>query len=238
MRGLAATLDRPVSPRIGLCNADRCFAWVVGNEGDRVPGIVGPMAEGMKGIGFRIGVVLVGAVLGWTAVGVFRDVVLLPRLPVDLAQAIQAVVTGAVAVALILAACHVLDRRRLRTLGLSTLGPAARALAGGAGLWVLLAAAALLVGVLVGAFRVEFGPPSAVFAGWLLLQLVLVFCFEAFPEELVATGPGESHSTGPCCLPPSASRSRCCGCGPDRCGQASGFTSSTRRWSSSWPAPG
>lgn len=56
------------------------------------------------------------------------------------------------------------------------------------GLWLGLAAVGLAVGAGIGAFQIQFAAPSAVVVGRLLLQLFVVFCFEAFPEELALRG--------------------------------------------------
>lgn len=136
----------------------------------------------------RIGVVWASLVLVWVGVGLFRAEFLAPRLPFDAWRAVESLVGGALGVFLVVSACRVLDGRTLASIGFDLTRRDLRAFGVGAGLWTGLAAVGLLVGSLIGAFEVTFGPPTRTMVGWLLLQVFLVFTYEAVPEELAMRG--------------------------------------------------
>lgn len=146
----------------------------------------------------RLILVLIALTLIWVGVITGTHYVLRPVLPAGVSQLVLSVVVGALATVTIWAACRWLDRGTpgqgvpgravLGRLGLGFSRSDARACALGGSLWLGLAVVGLAVGASAGAFQIQFGAPSAAFAGLLLLQLVLVFCYEAFPEELAFRG--------------------------------------------------
>lgn len=108
-------------------------------------------------------------------------------LPPDVARAIVAVVAGGLGVAAISLVCRV-EGRRLATLGLSSLRDGgARSLAIGLGLGTALGALGLAMAGASGA-EITVSAPRPVLLGYLALQLGLVFCLEAMPEELAFRG--------------------------------------------------
>lgn len=127
-------------------------------------------------------------VLGWVVVGVFRAEVLRPRLPFDAWRAIESLLGGALGIAIVIWACRILDRRSLASLGFGWTRSDFVAFAAGAGLWAGLAAIGLVVGAVAGLYTVTLGPPTWAMLGWILLQLGLVFTYEALPEELALRG--------------------------------------------------
>lgn len=148
----------------------------------------GERAAPRAGVLVRVAVVWAAVTLAWVLVGVVREEILRPNLPYDPAQVVQALLAGTLGVSAVILACRLLDRRTIASLGLGSLRTEWRALLTGAGLWLALAAVGFVVGVAVGGFRLEVGAPTAAFVGWLLLQLGLVFCYEALPEELALRG--------------------------------------------------
>jgi hypothetical protein len=140
------------------------------------------------GVAARIGIVWASLVLVWVGAGLFRAEILAPRLPFDAWRMIESLIGGALGVLVVVTACRMLDGRALASIGLGLTGRDLRAFGIGAGLWTGLAAVGLLVGTLTGAFDVGFGPPTWMMVGWLLLQLVLAFTYEAVPEELALRG--------------------------------------------------
>ncbi|WP_433166521.1 lysostaphin resistance A-like protein [Kribbella sp. CA-247076] len=139
-------------------------------------------------VALRVGAVWAALTLAWTLVGVVRHEILRPHLSYDVAQVVQALFAGVLGVGVVVLACKLIDRRTIASLGLGSLRQEWPALAKGAGLWLGLAVVGLAVGVGIGAFRLEFGAPNAAFVGWFVLQLGLVFCYEALPEELALRG--------------------------------------------------
>jgi uncharacterized protein len=141
-----------------------------------------------SGMVARVGIVWAGLVLVWVAAGLFRAHVLAPRLPFDAWRAIESLLGGALGVVLVVIACRVLDRRTLGSMGFGVTRGDLTAFGTGAALWTALAAVGLVAGAMAGAFSVELGAPTSQMAGWILLQLFLVFVYEALPEELAIRG--------------------------------------------------
>ncbi|MFW6078162.1 MAG: CPBP family intramembrane glutamic endopeptidase [Gemmatimonadota bacterium] len=136
----------------------------------------------------RVAIVWAALVLSWIAAATFRAEVLAPRFGFDAWRAIESVLGGALGVALVVGACRVLDRRTLGSLGFRLTRADLVAFGVGAGLWTGLAAVGLVVGAAAGLFTVTLGPPSWMMVGWILLQIGLVFSYEALPEELALRG--------------------------------------------------
>lgn len=127
-------------------------------------------------------------VLAWVVAGLFRAQVLAPHLPFDAWRAIESLLGGALGVGLVVVACRVLDRRTLSSIGFGLTRRDLAAFGVGVALWTALAAVGLLVGAMGGGFNVELGPPTWQMAAWILLQIFLVFVYEALPEELAIRG--------------------------------------------------
>lgn len=144
-------------------------------------------ADPRAGVAIRIGAVWLALVIVWVAGGMLGRA-LAPHMPFDAWRLIQSVLVGAVGVTIVVAACRVLDRRNLASIGFGTSRADAAALLAGAGLWLGLAAVGIVVGVATGAFSVTVGPPTLAMVGWILLQMLLVFTYEAVPEELALRG--------------------------------------------------
>ncbi|WP_413450095.1 CPBP family intramembrane glutamic endopeptidase [Georgenia phoenicis] len=138
-------------------------------------------------VAVRVGVVTVGALLGWLAVAalgtrVWGEGTSLPR------HAVSAVSASVIALALVVAARRLLDRRPLRTLRLPGGWKAVRDLLFGALSWLLPAAVGLGVALAAGWVRIEIDASGAETAGVVLLLAVLVLVYEAVPEELLFRG--------------------------------------------------
>lgn len=136
----------------------------------------------------RVAIVWTSLVLVWVSAGLFRAQVLAPRLPFDAWRAIESLLAGALGVAVIVLACRVLDRRTLASIGFGLTRGDLAALGIGAALWTGLAAVGLFAGAIAGAITVSFGPPTWQMVAWILLQIFLVFVYEALPEELALRG--------------------------------------------------
>jgi membrane protease YdiL (CAAX protease family) len=100
----------------------------------------------------------------------------------------RAALTAAVFAGLVAALCRFIDRRALSSLGLTPLASAWKPFLAGAGFWLGLAAVGVATGLLIGAFELRFTPPTLALAGVLLLQILVVFLYEALPEEMVFRG--------------------------------------------------
>jgi len=140
------------------------------------------------GIAARVGIVWGLLVVAWVAAGLIRAEFLAPRLPFDGWRAVESVVGGALGIAIVIWGCRVLDRRSLASLGLGWTRRDLAAFGIGAGLWTGLAALGLVAGAMAGLFTVTLGPPTWMMVGWILLQIGLVFTYEALPEELALRG--------------------------------------------------
>ncbi|MQA87627.1 MAG: hypothetical protein GEV03_24140 [Streptosporangiales bacterium] len=130
---------------------------------------------------WRVALVWAGLVVVWVATMLLNGYVLEPNLAEKVRHAALAAVTCAVPVGLIIAARRMLERRPLRTLGLSSPGLGARHLLFGAVYWLVLAAVGLGVGIWLGWLDVRVTVPSA--AAAVVLQAVL---FTAWAFAFVA----------------------------------------------------
>src|SRR5690606_21988105 len=144
-------------------------------------------ADPRAGIAIRIGAVWLALVIVWVGGGLLGRA-LASHMPFDAWRLIQSVLVGAVGVTIVVAACRLLDRRSLASIGFGMSRTDAAALLAGAGLWLGLAAVGLVIGAATGAFGVTVGPPTLAMVGWVLLQMLLVFTYEAVPEELALRG--------------------------------------------------
>jgi uncharacterized protein len=145
-------------------------------------------AEPRTGLAARLAIVVTALVLGWVATSLVRQWLLAAGTPVQMVQAIQAVLAGAIGMSVIFLACRHLDRRAVTSLGASLREPDWSALLTSAMLWLSLAALAIVAGIVTGAFTVNFEVPAPSIFGWVLLQSALVLIYEALPEELAFRG--------------------------------------------------
>jgi len=135
----------------------------------------------------RVALVVAAAIVIWLAVyatGRFFG----PAAEDRLGHALRAVLTTALVVPLVLIARRRLDRRPLAGLGLAPPGAAWRPFLAGAGFWLAAAGLGLAATLGLGWARIDRSPPTT---GILLLALalpVLVFLYEALPEELIFRG--------------------------------------------------
>lgn len=135
----------------------------------------------------RVAVVVGSAVVGWLAIAWLGSV--LWDEGTSLARhARSAVMALVIACALVLGARRLLDRRPLGTLGLSGGWTAVRDLLRGALSWLLPAAVGLGIAVAAGWLRIEIDATLTETVGVVLLLVVLVLVYEAFPEELIFRG--------------------------------------------------
>jgi uncharacterized protein len=103
-------------------------------------------------------------------------------------QAIQAAVTTGIVAPWIYTLCRFGDRRPLRELGLISPASGLPYLLRGGGFAVVMAGAALGLGAALGWLRVVALDLSAATLLALLVEILLAFFFEAFPEELTFRG--------------------------------------------------
>lgn len=135
----------------------------------------------------RLAVVVTGALLGWLAIAALTTRVWGEGLSLA-RHALSAVAALLIAGALVVAARRLLDRRPVGTLGLSGGKRAARDLLYGALSWLLPAAVGLAVALAAGWLRIEIDATLAETVGVVLLLVLLVLVYEAFPEELLFRG--------------------------------------------------
>lgn len=138
-------------------------------------------------VAVRVGVVTVGALLGWLVIAELGTRAW-GEGPSLMRHAVSAVSALLVACALTGGARRFLDGRPLRTLGLPGGRQALRDLLYGALSWTLPAAVGLGVALAAGWVRIEVDATPAETAGVVLLLVVLVLVYEALPEELLFRG--------------------------------------------------
>lgn len=135
----------------------------------------------------RLVIVSVGTLLIWLAIASLGMV--LWDAEVSLTRhVVNALAAFVLAVPLVVCARRLLDRRPVTTLGLSRGLMAVRDLLYGALTWLLPAAVGLGVALGVGWLQIEIDATVAETIGVALLLIVLVFAYEAFPEELIFRG--------------------------------------------------
>lgn len=135
----------------------------------------------------RLLIVAVGALVIWLGVAALGTALWDEEMSLS-RHVVNALATVALAVVLVSAARRLLDRRPLVTLGLSVRPHALRDLLYGSLTWLLPAASGLAVALVAGWLRIEFGTALLEIAGAVLLLTVLVFVYEALPEELIFRG--------------------------------------------------
>ena len=100
----------------------------------------------------------------------------------------NAVGTVALAVPLVLVLCRYVDRRPVSSLGLHGGRRACRDVLFGALTWLVPAAVGLAAGLSSGWLEIRLESSVAELVGAILLLVLLVFTYEAFPEELIFRG--------------------------------------------------
>jgi uncharacterized protein len=135
----------------------------------------------------RAGLAALGFVVVLIAVAALGRFVLDPALPGWAAQLIRAALVGALVTGGIIFLCR-REGRALSGIGLTPLRGAWRPFLLGAGFWLALAAVGLLAGLGTGAFRLVLTAPDPALLGVLALQIVIVFLYEALPEEAAFRG--------------------------------------------------
>ncbi len=135
----------------------------------------------------RAGLVALGFVIVLIAVTALGRFALDPVLPGWAAQLIRAALVGALVTGGIVLLCR-REGRTLSGIGLTPLAGAWKPFLLGAGFWLALAAVGLIAGLGTGAFSLVFTAPDPALLGALALQIVIVFLYEALPEETAFRG--------------------------------------------------
>jgi membrane protease YdiL (CAAX protease family) len=137
---------------------------------------------------WRVAVVFVAVTLVWLFVAQGLGSLFGPAYSDRVGHAVRAVLTSALVVPLILLSRRYLDRRPWEGLRLTSLRAGWGWLLFGMVFWLIAAGLGLAVTLALGWARISLGAPSA---GTLLLVLylpLLVFLYEALPEELIFRG--------------------------------------------------
>ncbi|MEV1293046.1 CPBP family intramembrane glutamic endopeptidase [Pseudonocardia sp. NPDC049635] len=135
----------------------------------------------------RLAIATAGTLLIW--LGVTRLSTALWGEGMSLAKHLtNAVGAFVLAVPLVLVLCRYVDHRPVSSLGLRGGGQAWRDALYGALTWLLPATGGLVVAIALGWLDIRLESSAAELVGAILLLVVLVFCYEAFPEELVFRG--------------------------------------------------
>ena len=137
---------------------------------------------------FRITIVFLGAVLVWLLVFEGLDPFFGPAYSDRVGHAVRAVLTSALAVPLIALARRHLDRRPWGGLRLTSLRLGWRALLWGMVFWLVAAGVGLATTLALGWVSISFGAPSARVLLLFTYLPLLVFLYEALPEELIFRG--------------------------------------------------
>jgi membrane protease YdiL (CAAX protease family) len=146
------------------------------------------VAAGRLNLFWRVAVVFLAVTLVWLFVTQGLGSFFGPAYPDRVGHAVRAVLTSALVVPLIFLARRYLDRRSWEGLRFTSLRTGWRWLLFGMVFWLVAAGLGLVVTVVLGWTRISLGTPSV---GILLLFLylpVLVFLYEALPEELIFRG--------------------------------------------------
>jgi uncharacterized protein len=145
-------------------------------------------ADDRPNLFWRVAVVFVAVTLVWLFVAQGFGSLFGPAYSDRVGHAVRAVLTSALVVPLILLSRRYLDRRPWEGLRLTSLRAGWRWLLFGMVFWLVAAGLGLAVILALGWTRISFGAPGA---GILLLVLylpLLVFLYEALPEELIFRG--------------------------------------------------
>ena len=146
------------------------------------------VAAGRLNLFWRVAVVFLAVTLVWLFVTQGLGSFFGPAYSDRVGHAVRAVLTSALVVPLIFLARRYLDRRSWEGLRFTSLRTGWRWLLFGMVFWLVAAGLGLVVTVVLGWTRISLGTPSV---GILLLFLylpVLVFLYEALPEELIFRG--------------------------------------------------
>jgi uncharacterized protein len=146
------------------------------------------VAAGRLNLFWRVAVVFLAVTLVWLFVTQGLSSFFGPAYPDRVGHAVRAVLTSALVVPLIFLARRYLDRRSWEGLRFTSLRTGWRWLLFGMVFWLVAAGLGLVVTVVLGWTRISLGTPSV---GILILFLylpVLVFLYEALPEELIFRG--------------------------------------------------
>lgn len=146
------------------------------------------VAAGRLNLFWRVAVVFLAVTLVWLFVTQGLGSFFGPAYPDRVGHAVRAVLTSALVVPLIFLARRYLDRRSWEGLRFTSLRTGWRWLLFGMVFWLVAVGLGLVVTVVLGWTRISLGTPSV---GILLLFLylpVLVFLYEALPEELIFRG--------------------------------------------------
>lgn len=136
---------------------------------------------------WRLGLITAGTLLLWVGVIQLTTALWGPEasLPRNVTNAVG---VGVPAVAMVLIFRRRVDRRPVSTLGLHTGKRAVRDFLYGALTWLIPAALGLTAALLFGWVDISINSPVVELIGVVLLLIVLVFVYEAFPEELIFRG--------------------------------------------------
>lgn len=140
------------------------------------------------GLLWRIVIVFLAASFVWVMIVGGLNAFFGPAYSDRVGHAVRAILIFVLAVPLVVLARRYLDRRSLEELRVTSLRAGWRPLLFGMAFWLIAAGTGLAVTLALGWVRVFVGTPSA---GVVLLALylpLLVFLYEAFPEELVFRG--------------------------------------------------
>ena len=146
------------------------------------------VAAGRLNLFGRVAVVFLAVTLVWLFVTQGLGSFFGPAYPDRVGHAVRAVLTSALVVPLIFLARRYLDRRSWEGLRFTSLRTGWRWLLFGMVFWLVAVGLGLVVTVVLGWTRISLGTPSV---GILLLFFylpVLVFLYEALPEELIFRG--------------------------------------------------
>ncbi|WP_277209437.1 CPBP family intramembrane glutamic endopeptidase [Isoptericola croceus] len=138
-------------------------------------------------LAFRLLVVFVGAVAIWALMRWLNETLLTDGLTIPVRLANAALVCGLSIPLIVLARRH-LDRRPWAGLGLDPLRQAGRPFLVGVAAFLVPSAVGLTAALLTGWVDLQPQVPWATILGWAALLVMLVFFFEALPEELIFRG--------------------------------------------------
>jgi len=144
--------------------------------------------DGQLNLFWRVAIVFLAVTLAWLFVLLGLDPFFGPAYSDRVGHAVRAVATSALVVPLIFLARRYLDRRSWEGLRLTSLHTSWGWPLFGMAFWLIAAGLGLAVTLTFGWARISFGAPST---GILLLILylpLLVFLYEALPEELIFRG--------------------------------------------------
>lgn len=137
---------------------------------------------------WRLGLITACAILIWYSVPRLTTALWGAEAPRLLSHISDAVGAGVLGVALVLVFCRYIDRRPVSSLGLNTGKQAVRDFVYGTLTWLIPAAVGVTTAFLLGWLEIQINSPVIQVLGVVLLLMVLVFVYEAFPEELLVRG--------------------------------------------------